>query len=133
MTFYGDLATTALGVIAEFGQSMTLRHYPSVPADEYSETYDPSNRAVSEKSSTDYTVQGVVDEADKTLIDTFDNEVANLNLSLVRTVTIAASGLAVIPKAQDKLHFDDHWWTVLGNSPVNPAGTTVIHTVGVIR
>jgi len=134
VSFYSDLQVAALGVITEFGQSMTLRHYPDVPADGTTQQYDTSDGSVDVGAPDDYTVQGVVEQATQGKITSFGDKLGSgLDLEKIRFVTIAASGLAIVPQPQDELYFEGHWWTIKGVSDVNPAGTAVIYGVGVVR
>ena len=133
MSFYGDLQTTALGVIQEFGQSMTLRHYPDVPADGHSQRHDTSDGSVGLGVPDDYTVQGVVEQATMGRITSFGDKLKGSSMDSIRFVTIAASGLGITPQPRDELEFDGEWWLIRGVSDTNPAGTPVIYGLGVVK
>ena len=135
MSFYSELAVTALGVITEFGQSMTLRHYPAVPADGHTQRHDTSDGSVGVGVPDDYPVQGVVEQATMGRITAFGDKLGKLgsDLDRIRFVTVAASELAIVPQPRDQIYFDDAWWTIKGNSTVAPGGTIVIHQLGVVR
>jgi hypothetical protein len=37
------------------------------------------------------------------------------------------------PKASDRLKFENEEWEVIGSTPIDPAGTAVIHKMGIIK
>lgn len=134
MSFYSDLATLADGLLEEFGQSVTLRHYPSVPAGGYSPTYDTGTGEVSRGTPTDHAVNSVILSATSGKIRSFGLSMdENASLESMRFVLMAADGLAVKPSAQDQIYFDSKWWTVKGVTETNPAGTALIYGIGVQR
>ena len=134
MSFYSDLAETAADLLEEFGQSVTLLHYPSVPAGGYSPTYDTGTGEVSPGTSVDYTVDAVVLSATAGKIRSFGLSLdENSRLESMRFVLMAADGLAVKPSTQDQIYFDSEWWTVKGVTETNPAGTALIYGIGVQR
>ena len=120
MTFYHRMAVTALRLIAQFGQPVTLRD--AVPGE-----YDPitggtTPGTVSEQTGScilqDYTLQ--------------ESGAANLAGSDIRQndkkILIAAKGLTALTLST-QIIAGGHTWTAVNIKEINPAGTPLVYEI----
>lgn len=127
MTFYGNLASTAQSLIASKGRALTITRGDEAVYDPATDTMTPPDEATSG------TFQVVVLPASKGTIEAFDERLVNGTLidESLRFVLAAAKGTAFAPKAGDVMNFDGSDWTVIGCTPLSPAGTALIYKMAV--
>lgn len=133
---YAKAARTAERLIGRFGrpQGVTLkRMVPGSGPD-----WNPGP-----PSWITYTCTAVILQASKGTIEAFDNRLERGSLideklryvvmspQMVRTSATGPDHIE--PKSTDILEFDGSTWTVLGCTPLNPAGTPVYYPMGVRR
>lgn len=119
MTFYSELATTALELLAEFGVSGVLRR-PSAG------TFDPAAGTVTGSTNTDYTITAALFDyglkesgatlADGTVIKAGDKQ-----------IYVAASGLAVAPAITDTLIINSVTYRIANVKIIAPSGIAVLY------
>lgn len=113
MSFYSNLAATALSVITSKGQDVTLRAVANTtPGNAWEPTRTPTNSTV--KSVREYYNVG---EIDGDLVRQGD-----------RRYMVAASGLSAAPNTDDRL-VDDIEMEIVNVEVVSPAGTPVVYIV----
>lgn len=120
---YQNAQKTALRLIGQFGQSVKLVRV--------SGDYDPVSGAPSNETltTTDATVVSL--PASGGTVQAFDNKFKeDLKKGKIRFFYIAAAGLEFQPEGGDLLLFEGGVWDVSGGTPLNPAGTPVLFTVG---
>lgn len=125
---YARAADTAARLLAQFGQSVTLTRTVAGG-------YDPATGVTSPDVTQTQVATAVMLEASQGVVESFDVrfEADTLIESNLRSVIIAAEGLAWAPKPADKLVVAGETWTVIGMTPTNPAGVPVIYRVTVKR
>jgi hypothetical protein len=126
---YAATAAKTAAILAKSGAAMSLR--VTTPG-----TYDPATGTETGATSADYACVGIVLPASKGTIEAFDNRFENGTLieQNIRSVKLAASGLAVVPAGGDKLIINSEEWHVMGCTPLAPDGVTnIIYTLGVRR
>lgn len=131
---YARSQATALRLLTKFGRSVTLKR--SVPGNG-----PPHNPG--EPTWISYSATAAVLPASKGTIEAFDNRLEGGSLieERLRYVLMApqmarSSGVGpdtIEPRSGDVLEFDGVAWTVLGCTPLNPAGTPVLYPMGVRR
>jgi hypothetical protein len=131
---YAKSAATAQRLLAKFGRSIVLKRNVAGTGP----AHDPGA-----PTSIAYAVSAAVLPASKGTIEAFDNRLESgalvdekLRYVLMSTKMLRTSEAgpdAIEPKSGDVLTFDGHDWTVLGCTPLNPAGTPVIYRMGVKR
>ena len=126
--FYGNMAEVALQKIEQFGRDITIRRKTADTVDPVTGTVIPGAEMVG-------TIKAVILSASKGTIEAFDNRLVNGSLidEKLRYVLAAAKGAPFEPKSVDMLDFDGATWTVLGCTPLNPAGTPLLYPMGVMR
>jgi len=126
--FYDRMASTALRLIEQFGQTITLR-------DETPGGYDPTTGVTTDPVLRDQTVQAVVLPASKGTVEAFDNRFIDGTLieSNLRALKIAAEGLAWAPKPGCVAVFGGEVWTLLGVTSSAPDGTALVYSATVRR
>lgn len=126
---YAKSQATALRLIQKFGRQITIkRSVPGSTAPPYS-PYNPGP-----ETTATYTATAACLPASKGTIEAFDNRLEGGTLidENLRYVLMAPQ-IEITPKSGDVLEFDGSSWTVLGNTPLSPAGTIVLHQMGVRR
>lgn len=125
--FYTGLATTALNLITDKGQDVTINRYTS-------SRNVAKGRTDKTLSETD-TLKVVVLPASKGTIQGFDNRAfSGLEQSKIRFMIAAASGAAFEPRVGDEITgLESASWRVLGSTPINPAGTSIVYRIGVAK
>lgn len=125
---YARAADTAARLLAQFGQAVTLTRTVAGG-------YDPATGVTSPDVTQTQVATAVMLEASQGVVQSFDVrfESGTLIESNLRSVIIAAEGLAWAPKPADKLVVAGETWTVIGMTPTNPAGVPVIYRVTVKR
>lgn len=122
---YAKSQATAERLLKKFGRPVTLkRQVPGGPA------WDPGVPTWQE-----YPAIAAVLPYAKGTIEAFDNRLEGGTLieERLRYVLMSPVGLPIEPKSGDRVNFDGHDWTVLGCTPLNPAGTPVLYPMGVKR
>lgn len=125
-------------LLKEFGRGITIsRQVPGPPLNP-KEPWIPGPPVTAT-----YTASAVVLPASKGTIEAFDNRLENGTLiderlryvlmSPLMTRTSVAGPATIEPQSLDVLTFDGHDWTVLGCTPLNPAGVPVLFPMGVKR
>jgi hypothetical protein len=119
MTFYSELAATALELLAEFGVSGVLRRASAG-------TFDANAGTVTGSSDTDYTITATLFDyslkdsgaslADGTVIQAGDKQ-----------IYAAASGLDVTPLTTDTLIINSITYKIVNVKSVAPSGVAVIY------
>jgi hypothetical protein len=138
---YAKSAATAQRLLKKFGRPNPKHPEPiylrrSIPGDGPPHNPGPSTWIT-------FSVQAAILPASKGTIEAFDNRLDGGTLideklryvlmSPQMTRTSATGPAAIEPKSTDVLSFDGHDWTVLGCTPLNPAGTPVLYPMGVKR
>ena len=119
--FYDRMANTALRLISQYGQTMTLREV--TPG-----TYDPGTGETSADAATETSVSGV-------LIEYTGQERQNNSLIQQgdKKVLMPAKGLAK-PSLNSKVLIQSELWTIVPPLKVmNPAGTPLVYELQVRR
>lgn len=114
---------TALGLIDKFGQKLKIVRVDN-------SEYDPISGAVSNPTlyQTDSTVVTLPAGSGNS---SFDNRFKEeLKAGKIRFFYVAAKGLSFAPKQGDHLLFENGVWDIAGTTPLNPAGTPVLYTLG---
>lgn len=123
---YADAQATALELIREAGQSIQLARFIRAA--------DPITGGV--------TISSVaVGNIDAAVLPLGTGDIQKLDTRLteamvegkLRKLLVAASSAPFEPAPLDNLYFDESYWIVRGNTPLNPAGTPVIYTIIVER
>jgi hypothetical protein len=118
MSFYSEMAATALELLTEFGMSVTLNRVTPGAYNPATGTSAPSSAAhagIGAKFDYDQ------DEIDGTKIRTGDQRV------------YIAPSRAVTPRTADTLTIGSELWQVVASRPLAPAGVVVLHDVQVRR
>lgn len=118
MTMYTELATVADELLAEFGQSVTIRHRTSG-------AYDPATGAVA-VTTTDEAGYGAVFDYDTKHIDG-TMIVRGDKYALLSPIGITA------PDTDDRLIIGGVEYGIVSIKTEAPAGTAVLHTVQIRR
>ncbi|QJI21920.1 MULTISPECIES: hypothetical protein [Pseudomonas] len=120
MLFYSEMAATALEMITEFGQPVTITK--TEPGE-----YDPDIGGEAPGASVEQIVQGI-------LLDFTGLEFQNNSLIKQgdRKLKIAAKGLAWVPGLLDKVIAQGRTWSIVPPlKEVNPAGTPILYELQV--
>lgn len=117
---YVTSAASALSLLQRLGKTLTLTR-------DGGGTFDPAlGKYTSTASDTTASVSGVILPVTKVE----DNSLlADLIQGRLRRIIIAASGLTFEPRARDKITDGSTNLEVLGSTPINPAGTPIIHRI----
>lgn len=123
---YDKTAATAQRLIDKFGRTLVLKQLAPGTGPEH----NPGPGV-----ETPYNITAAVLKAKQGTLNAFDNQLVNGTLieENLRSLLIAAKGLAVIPKSTDTVEFDGSTWSILGVTPLKPADVTVIYTASVRR
>lgn len=135
---YAKSQATAQRLLARFGRSITLKR--TIPGST-EPPYAPWNPGPATQAT--YSVTAAVLPASKSTIEAFDNRLDGGTLideklryvvmSPQMTRTSDAGPASIEPKSLDVVTFDGSDWTVLGCTPLNPAGIPVLYPMGVKR
>lgn len=120
MLFYSEMAATALEMITEFGQPVTITK--TEPGE-----YDPDIGGEAPGASVEQIAQGI-------LLDFTGLEFQNNSLIKQgdRKLKIAAKGLAWVPGLLDKVIAQGRTWSIVPPlKEVNPAGTPILYELQV--
>jgi hypothetical protein len=123
-TFYDNMAETALSLLSQFGQSVTIKRETN--------TIDPITGVTSTVTVTG-SFTAINPPASGGTVEAFDNRLggeAALLYENLRFLIIAASGAPFEPRANDLVQMGGVWYTVLGMTPISPAGTPLVYKVG---
>ncbi|APC18174.1 hypothetical protein BLL42_21505 [Pseudomonas frederiksbergensis] len=118
--FYNRMAATALRLIAQFGQPVTIR-------DITKGAYDPSTSKTRPDSVVERTAQGI-------MLDFTGQEFQTNSLIKVgdKKLKIAASGLTSPPTLLSKVVAQGRTWTIVPPlKEINPAGTPILYELQV--
>lgn len=131
---YAKSAATAQRLLKKFGRQIEIKR--SVPGNGPPHNPGPASWIT-------YSATAATLPASKGTIEAFDNRLDGGTLiderlryvimSPQMTRTSASGPETIEPKSTDVLTFDGHKWTVLGCTPLNPAGTPVLYPMGVKR
>lgn len=123
---YATAAADALELIREAGQSIQISRFTRVP--------DPVTGGVTISSVAVGNIDAAVLPMGKTDIQKLDTRLAEALIEgKLRKLIVAASTAPFEPAPLDNLYFEESYWIVRGNTPLNPAGTPVIYTIIVER
>ena len=120
MLFYSEMAATALEMITEFGQPVTITK--TEPGE-----YDPDIGGEAPGASVEQIAQGI-------LLDFTGLEFQNNSLIKQgdRKLKIAAKGLAWVPGLLDRVVAQGRNWSIVPPlKEVNPAGTPILYELQV--
>ena len=128
MGFYEDRRAAAARVIQKYGRSVTIRRTTAG-------TLNTTTGVYTGGSYTDYTAYAVVMKATAGAVEAHDIRFKNETLieSNLRTLLIVAENLDIVPHPGDQVIMDSETWKIIGNTPVAPAGTYVVHRVTIER
>lgn len=119
-TFYEEMAATALELITEFGQPVTLR-------DIVKGAYNPGDGSHTPDTVTERTAQGIL--ADYTGREFQANSLIQQG---DKKLKIAAAGLASPPSLQSKVVIQGKTWSIVPPlKEINPAGTPLLYELQV--
>lgn len=114
MSFYANLATTAIRLLTKYGQSTSFTRTDG-------ETHNPVTGAISGGSTTIITGNGVVFPYDKKEID---------GTNILRTdMRVFFEPSSTSPAVDDKCTVNSVAYRVVMVQPLNPGGTAVLYTV----
>lgn len=118
--FYERMAATALRLIAQFGQSVTLR-------DTTQGEYDPITGGTTPGTTTEQVGSCILQD-----YSLQESGAANLAGSDIRQndkkILIAAKGLTP-PTLSTRIIADGHEWTAVSIKEINPAGTPLVYEI----
>lgn len=117
--FYDGLAETARSLLSSLGQTSTLNRY----TDTVNATAGTLTRAVSATSSCLSVRVPVESYGD---LSTIPDGLAKAEKG---AFVLNAKGNTVMPQAEDELVIGSVTWLIVGATPINPAGTALIHKV----
>jgi hypothetical protein len=118
MSFYDDIAATAVELLAEFGAPVTLTSVATG-------SYDPAT-GQGATTPTNYPATGVK-------LDYEQREIDGTNIRSGDQRVYLAPDLAVTPKTGDRLTVGASVFQIIASRPLSPATTTVLHDVQVRR
>lgn len=122
MAFYEEMAATALVMITEYGQPVTLR-------DVAPGGYDPETSTTLPPQTSEQVVQGILVEYTGR-----EFEASSLILTGDKKLKIAAKGLAWIPALGSVAIIQGQEWKIVPPvKEINPAGTPIMYELQVRR
>lgn len=131
---YAGSQATAQRLLARFGRDITISR--RIPGSGPPQNPGPATLIT-------YRATAVILPASKGTVEAFDNRLESGTLideklryvlmSPKLTRVTAEGSETIIPQSLDLLTFDGHDWTVLGCTPLNPAGVPVLFPMGVKR
>lgn len=119
MVDYSAIASDAAAVIKDAGQSITIKFTSG-------ETFDPATGKTTGGTETSGTFEAAVVPATPDRDGRFFGE--TLVRESMRKLVIAPGDF--VPKAGYTAVFEGAEWTLMGVTPVNPAGTPVVYIAG---
>lgn len=117
--FYDRMASTALRLIEQFGQPITLR-------DETPGGYDPATGNVADPVIAEQTGSGILQDYTLSERAGISNQPGTLIQQGDKKLIMAASGLTM-PTLTTKAVVGGHTWTIVNIKEINPAGTPLIY------
>lgn len=125
---YAAKRAMANKAIIKFGRSITIRRMTRA-------SFNSTTGKYGTESSTDYTAYAAVLPATSGAINAHDIRFANDTLieSNMRSLLISSQDLAITPEPGDLVIIDSVTWKIIGNNPLAPGGTAVIHRVTIER
>lgn len=125
---YTGLINTAYRLIDRFGAPLTITHS--------NEVVDPVSGVGDDAADTSFTFRAINPPASKGTIEAFDNRLIGMAAEIgksVRFFILAAKGATLVPAANDAATFDGASYTVLGCTPIAPAGNAskICYKIGV--
>ena len=125
MSFYTQLAANALALIQSKGRQLTIRKYTG-------RTFNAVTGTYSGGATVTGTIDCVVLSYSKNNIGSFDERLfQDLATTSLRFLLIAASSASFVLEPTHEVDLDGVTYTVLGNTPLNPAGTPLIYRVAI--
>lgn len=125
---YAQTAQNADKQLAKFGQQITVARYAP--------SRNSTTGAVTKGAATvSGTAAAVEVPATQGLVQSFETRIdeASLTVKTMRAFKVSAL-LGFKPLPQDEVTLQDgSVWPVVGCTPINPAGTPIIYTVGVAK
>ena len=123
---YAALASTALASIKEAGFKLPIKRV--------SGTFDPVEGEVTASSLLSGELDAVTLPASAGTVQAFDNRpLDDLIRGKLRFFIAAASSAPFVPQANDIITFEGETWTIMGCTPLAPAGTPLIYRFGARR
>ena len=113
MIFYSELAETALELLTEFGQAVTINR-------ETSSSFDPT-LGIDTTASSSFTGKGAAFEYKAMQIDGTIVQAGDIQLYLNATATV--------PLIDDRITIDSATYQVMNVEQINPAGTPVLYII----
>jgi len=124
-TFYEDAAQTALALLTEFGASYSIRRLGN--------DYDPTTGDASAIAKVEGTIKALVLPVASTAKSVFteaDNrQTEALRTGKARFILAAAKGAPFEPEPNDLIELEGNRYTVLGCSPLSPAGVPLLYKI----
>lgn len=117
--FYDDAVALALSQITEFGRTVTFARF--------TRTNDPVVGGQTSVVAAKAEPVALVLPVSKTDAKGLDNKLIEA-LTAGRLRKLLLPAFAYEPEATDYFVFDSMYWIVRGSTPLNPAGTTILHT-----
>lgn len=125
---YAAAAASALELIQEFGQSVTMTRTSAG-------TFDPGAGSISGATTQTQTVVVVSLPASGGTVQAFDDRLrqeliaGRLRFFYMAPTLADGSALTFVPKPGDLLTFEGKKWELAGSTPLNPAGTPVLYNI----
>tara|TARA_R110002153_G_scaffold101351_1_gene237517 strand:- start:709 stop:1110 length:402 start_codon:yes stop_codon:yes gene_type:complete len=115
--------STAARLIDKFGETVNLLRYDA--------TYDPVTGQTSSEVSQITEATLVSLPASQGTVEAFDNRTKEAFIQgKLRFFIVAAKNLSFLPLPGDYINFESALWEIMGSTPLNPAGTTLMFRVG---
>ena len=115
--------STAARLIDKFGETVNLLRYDA--------TYDPVTGQTSSEVSQITEATLVSLPASQGTVESFDNKTKEAFIQgKLRFFIVAAKNLSFLPLPGDYINFESALWEIMGSTPLNPAGTTLMFRVG---
>jgi len=128
MSIYDSQIKLAERLITEKGVAITIRRYTSDAGTGY------QSFTSEETNYIDYSTYAVRLPATGGKVQAFDIRAIdpNLNINELEFLLTKARGLAITPRPDDEVSFDGvNFMKVLGNTPLQPDGTPIIHGLSI--
>ena len=126
--FYAEMQDVVLEQIEQFGQILDLTRMTTG-------TVDPVTDTETGGGPETQPIKCLVLPASKGTIEAFDNRVVSDTLieTNLRALKIVAKGLLWAPSPGNTVMFEGSVWSVLGVTPISPAGIPLLYTATVQR
>ena len=118
--FYDRMAATALRLIAQFGQPVTLR-------DTVAGEYDPIAGGTTPGTVTEQTGSCILQDYSAQEAGAANMAGSNIQMN-DKKILIAAKGLTP-PTLSTQVIADGHTWTAVNIKEINPAGTPLVYEI----